>query len=200
MARFIKLALTVHRAALARGTKVPFHFIANDGNLVVNPIKLTELDEQAVGERYDIVVDFSTFKPGDSIRLTNLVKQTDGRRPDKIYTVEKALKGDDEDPCVGPILEFRVVGQVQSVDDPSTNPQLLTTANACGINDKSTNFADFGLGVRRQDADGADPDRGAGPHPRVRIWAFRRRRLARPRRSMHPRLSGGHALPMVDQN
>ena len=142
MARFIKLALTVHRAALARGTKVPFHFIANDGNLVVNPIKLTELDEQAVGERYDIVVDFSTFKPGDSIRLINLVKQTDGRRPDKIYTVEKALKGDDEDPCVGPILEFRVVGQVQSVDDPSTNPQLLTTANACGINDKSTNFAD----------------------------------------------------------
>ena len=48
----------------ARGTKVPFHFIANDGNLVVKPIPLTELDEQGIGERYDIVVDFRTFAPG----------------------------------------------------------------------------------------------------------------------------------------
>ena len=37
MSRFIKLALVVNRSAIARGTKVPFHFIANDGNLVVNP-------------------------------------------------------------------------------------------------------------------------------------------------------------------
>ena len=99
---------------------MPFHFIANDGNLVVNPIKLTELDEQGVGERYDIVVDFRAFKPGDSIYLTNLVKQTDGRRPDGAVTVGQALAGDHEDPCVGPILEFRVVSQVQSVDDPAT--------------------------------------------------------------------------------
>lgn len=139
MARFLKLALIVHRGALPRGTKVPFQFIANDGNLVVNPIKLTELDEQSVGERYDIVVDFSTFKTGDSIRLINLLKQTDGRRPDKVFSVEKALKGDDDDLCVGSILEFRVVGQVQSVDDPSTT---LTISNACGTKDYSTNFAD----------------------------------------------------------
>jgi FtsP/CotA-like multicopper oxidase with cupredoxin domain len=142
MSRFIKLALIANRSALARGTKVPFHFIANDGNLVVKPIKLSELDEQGVGERYDIVVDFSTFKPGDSIYLTNLLKQTDGRRPQGAVSVGQALAGDNDDTCVGPILEFRVVNQVQSVDDPSTNPQSLTTANACGTFDKSTNFAD----------------------------------------------------------
>ena len=38
---------------------MPFQFIANDGNLVVNPIDLSELDEQGIAERYDIVVDFS---------------------------------------------------------------------------------------------------------------------------------------------
>ena len=63
-----RLDVALHQAgarrqpgAVARGTKVPFHFIANDGNLVVKPIKLTELDEQGIGERYDIVVDFRTF-------------------------------------------------------------------------------------------------------------------------------------------
>jgi FtsP/CotA-like multicopper oxidase with cupredoxin domain len=144
MARFIKLALVVNRSAIARGTKVPFHFIANDGNLVVNPIKLSELDEQSVGERYDIVVDFRSFREGDSIYLANLLKQTNGRRPDGAVTVGQALAGDADDPCVGPILEFRVVNQVTSVDDPSPSPQVLNTTNACGTNDRSTNFADSG--------------------------------------------------------
>ena len=88
---------------------MPFYFIANDGNLVVKPIKLSELDEQGVGERYDIVVDFRAFKPGDSIYLANLLKQTDGRKPHgRRSSVGQALAGDADDPCVGPILEFRV--------------------------------------------------------------------------------------------
>ncbi|MGO4671083.1 hypothetical protein [Bosea sp. 2RAB26] len=82
VARFLKLALGVSRSArFSQGTKVPLHFIANDGNLVVNPIALTELDEQGTAERYDIVVDFSAFAPGDSIFLVNLLEQDDGRRP-----------------------------------------------------------------------------------------------------------------------
>jgi FtsP/CotA-like multicopper oxidase with cupredoxin domain len=137
MSRFIKLALVVNRSAIARGTKVPFHFIANDGNLVVNPLKLSELDEQGVGERYDIVVDFRSFRPGDSIYLANLLKQTSGRRPDGAVTVGQALAGDAEDPCVGPILEFRVVTEVQSVDAPG---QVVTSSAP----DQSTNFAESG--------------------------------------------------------
>ena len=165
MARFLKLALIVNRGADARGTKVPFHFIANDGNLVVKPIPLTELDEQGIGERYDIVVDFSTFAPGNSIYLLNLMKQTDGRRPDKAFTVEKALKGDDDDKCVGPILEFRVVTEVQSDDNLS---ERLNTANACGSNDKSTNLADAAWGLSgAKTLTTSDSRRRAGPHPRV---------------------------------
>ena len=67
MARFIKLALVVQKASsFAAGTKVPFHFIANDGNFVVKPLLMNTLDEQGMAERYDIVVDFSKFKPGDT--------------------------------------------------------------------------------------------------------------------------------------
>jgi len=62
MSRFIKLGL-----ANASGRAVPFKFIANDGNFVINPILLTELDEQGIAERYDIVVDFSTFLIGDEV-------------------------------------------------------------------------------------------------------------------------------------
>ncbi|MBR0975132.1 MULTISPECIES: multicopper oxidase domain-containing protein [Bradyrhizobium] len=120
MSRFIKLALAVNKSLrFAPETPVPFYFIANDGNFVVSPIQLTQLDEQGVAERYDIVIDFSAFRPGDSLYLLNLLKQSDGRKPDGAVSLKKAFKGE-EDPCVGPILEFRVVYSLKSVDDPST--------------------------------------------------------------------------------
>jgi hypothetical protein len=64
MSRFIQLAL-----ADPSGSAVPFQFIANDGNLVVNPLTLTTLDQQGITERYDIVVDFSRFPIGSRIKL-----------------------------------------------------------------------------------------------------------------------------------
>ena len=67
------------RIAGPNGTAVPFQFIANDGNLVVNPIPLTELDEQGIAERYDIVVDFSRFRIGDRLHLVNVLEAD--RRP-----------------------------------------------------------------------------------------------------------------------
>ena len=120
MARFIKLALAVHQSSrFATGTTVPFYFIANDGNFVVSPLKLTALDEQGVAERYDIVIDFSVFAKNDKIRLVNLLQQTGGQKPDGAVTVAQAIAGVAGDPCVGPILEFRVVDSLQSVDDPT---------------------------------------------------------------------------------
>ena len=129
MSRFFKLALSFNGAA------VPFKFIANDGNLVVNPIPLTELDEQGVAERYDIIVDFSMFRPGDRIHLVNkLEMRDDGRGPKEALSLAKALAGDPDDPVIGAIMQFRVVSSVPSVDAPG---QTLTVANSCGPNDKS---------------------------------------------------------------
>lgn len=147
MARFVKLALAVNKSRkFSRGTKVPFHFIANDGNLVVNPIALTELDEQGPAERYDIVVDFAAFTPGDSIYLTNLLEQTDGRKPKGAVSIEKAFKGRDDDPCVGPILEFRIVSSLQSVD----NPAKMYNAASLGDRDRSVdlNGSDWRAGTK----------------------------------------------------
>ena len=113
MSRFFKLAL-----ADASGNAVPFHFIANDGNFVINPIQLLALDEQGIAERYDIVVDFSKIK-GSTVRLVNLLQQTDGRKPDGALSMANALRGTSADPVVGPMLEFRIVNSLRSVDDPS---------------------------------------------------------------------------------
>ena len=129
MSRFYKLALSYNGAA------VPFKFICNDGNLVVNPITLTQLDEQGIAERYDIVVDFSAFPVGSRIKLVNLLTmREDGRGPDEALSLAEALAGDPDDPVIGPMMEFRVVSSVPSVDLPGfTN----TIANSCGPNDKS---------------------------------------------------------------
>jgi FtsP/CotA-like multicopper oxidase with cupredoxin domain len=132
MSRFWQLAI-----ADPKGNAVPFQFIANDGNLVVNPITLTTLDQQGTAERYDIVVDFSRFPVGSRLTLVNTLQQTDGRKPDNQLPLRQALAGDNNDPAVGGILQFRVVGSVQSVDvpgvtlfstspDPSVVPAVLT--------------------------------------------------------------------------
>jgi FtsP/CotA-like multicopper oxidase with cupredoxin domain len=114
---------------------VPFKFIANDGNFVVNPITLTQLDEQGIAERYDIVVDFSMFRPGERIHLVNrLVMRDDGRGPKETLSLAAALAGIPGDPVVGKVMEFRVVTSVPSVDLPGF---VNTVANSCGPKDKS---------------------------------------------------------------
>ena len=88
MSRFLQLQL-----ADASGNAVPFQFVANDGNLVVNPIPLTVLDQQGTAERYDIVVDFSNFRVGDKVHLVNTLVQTDGRLPGGRVSLASALRG-----------------------------------------------------------------------------------------------------------
>src|SRR5262247_350067 len=141
MSRFFQFGL-----ADEVGNTVPFQFIANDGNLVVNPIPNTALDggtldHQGTAERYDIVVDLSPFPVGAKVRLVNRVTmRDDGRGPADSLTLAQAAALPDglpADPVVGPVLEFRVVNQVPSNDvpgvilragdkDPSVVPAVLT--------------------------------------------------------------------------
>src|SRR5262245_12277695 len=138
MSRFFQFGF-----ADANGNTVPFKFIANDGNLVVNPIPSTSLaggtlDHQGIAERYDVVVDFSTFPVGSKVRLVNrLTMRGDARGPQDSLTLMQAASltnGQPDDPMVGPVLEFRVVSSVPSVDVPGVT---LTLANSTGTQDKS---------------------------------------------------------------
>ena len=107
VSRFVKLALS---------DGSPMIQLGNDGNLLPHPVVLTELDEQAIAERYDIVIDFSRYKPGDKVWMVNLCEHEDGRGPKDDLSLAEALSGNSADACVGKFLEFRII--------PCTKPDL----------------------------------------------------------------------------
>ncbi|HXI30755.1 MAG TPA: hypothetical protein VNG89_20090, partial [Vicinamibacterales bacterium] len=76
VSRFFKVAL-----ANATGVAQPIYQIANDGNLLPRAIKLTELDEQGIAERYDIVIDFSKYSLNTRLYLVNCCEHQDGKLP-----------------------------------------------------------------------------------------------------------------------
>jgi len=93
VARFFKIAL-----ANASGAAQPIIQIGNDGNLLPHPITQLALDEQGTAERYDIVIDFSTYAIGDKLHLVNLADHYDpdnlelnGRKPIRTLTLAEAL-------------------------------------------------------------------------------------------------------------
>jgi manganese oxidase len=104
VSRFFKIAV-----ADASGNAQPMIFIANDGNLMPHPVVLTQLDEQGIAERYDIVIDFSKYPVGTKLWMVNLAEHENGKRPSKDLTLAQALSGESQDPCVGKFLEFRIV-------------------------------------------------------------------------------------------
>jgi manganese oxidase len=115
VSRFFKLALSDGRSMIQ---------IANDGNLLPAPIVLTELDEQGIAERYDIVIDFSRYTVGTRVSMVNLAEHNDGKSVKKDLTLAEALSGKSADPCVGKFLEFRVVRN-PAVPDVSQVPAVL---------------------------------------------------------------------------
>jgi len=141
VARYLKLAL-VDQA----GRTVPFHMIANDGNIMEHAVAFDGtlgtqhgvLPTQAIAERYDIVVDFSRFRPGDRLYFVNLLEHADGKGPKDPIPLNEILSGEyraveedgdgdgladewkDGDPCVGKFMEFRVMPYAGQ--DLSMNP------------------------------------------------------------------------------
>jgi len=146
VSRFFKIALVDDT-----GRAVPFHMVANDGNIMEHAVAFdgtrgTEsgiLPEQGVAERYDIVVDFSRFAPGRKLYFVNLLEHEDGKAPKRQISLRDVWNGryrpverDDNrdgvadrwingDPCVGKFLEFRV--QPYAGTDLSMNPADFTS-------------------------------------------------------------------------
>jgi FtsP/CotA-like multicopper oxidase with cupredoxin domain len=98
--------------------------IANDGNLLPVPVTQTVSDQQGIAERYDWVIDFSRYPVGGKVQLVNVLEHQDGKMPSKQYTVAEALAGASNDPCVGAMLEFRIVRN-PTLPDVSQVPAVL---------------------------------------------------------------------------
>jgi len=83
--------------------------IANDGNLLPQTVPLHQLDQMGIAERFDIVIDFSSYTIGQTVDLVNLQEHRDGKGPGQILTVSGALGGQSSDPAVGACLRFQIV-------------------------------------------------------------------------------------------
>jgi len=111
------------------------HSVLFDGTLGTGN---AELPTQGIAERYDIIVDFSAFAPGDKLYMVNVLEHRTGKKPegpiplaDVLSEVYKPITQDDNldgipdrwingDPVVGKFLEFRV--QPYSGTDLSMDP------------------------------------------------------------------------------
>jgi manganese oxidase len=122
VSRYFKIAV-----ATASGQRVPFHMIANDGNVMEHAVRFPnaesqELPTQGIAERLDIIVDFRGFPTGTKLYLVNLAQHKNGRRPDRIVSLSDAMAGLSPDPAVGKFLEFRVAAAKAGAMDMSMNP------------------------------------------------------------------------------
>ena len=134
VSRYFKVAL-VDEA----GNAVPFHMVANDGNIMEHTVLFAdgELPTLGVAERYDIIIDFSGFEEGDKLYLVNTLQHKNEQVTDKAIPLVTIVSGDyapamehgplgipvrwvGGDPVVGKFLEFRV--QRFQGRDQSLNP------------------------------------------------------------------------------
>ena len=142
VSRFFKVAV-----ADAQGNEVPMIFIANDGNLMPSPVILTELDEQGIAERYDIVLDFSKVNVGDKLWFVNLCEHQDGKKPASDLTMAEALSGTSSDPCVGKFLEFRIVRDPAQPDQSQVPDVMIPNPDLSNIPVSRTRTFEFGSGA-----------------------------------------------------
>jgi FtsP/CotA-like multicopper oxidase with cupredoxin domain len=149
VSRFFKVAM-----ADASGNAQPMIQIANDGNLLPHPVTLTQLDEQGIAERYDIVVDFSRFSVGQKVWMVNLCEHQDGKKPSKDLSLADALSGKSSDPCVGKFIEFRIVRAPAKPDVSQVPATLIPNPDLSKVPVARERTFEFGSG-------GSQPERSS---------------------------------------
>ncbi|HSC70932.1 MAG TPA: multicopper oxidase domain-containing protein, partial [Candidatus Methylomirabilis sp.] len=139
------------KVALSDGS--PMIQIANDGNLFPHPVVLTELDEQGIAERYDIVIDFSRYKVGEKVHMVNLCEHQDGKKPAKDLRLADALSGKSQDPCVGKFLEFRIVRNPAQADQSQVPATMIPNPDLSSIPVARERVFEFGSGASQSTND-----------------------------------------------
>jgi len=127
----------------------PMIQIANDGNLLPRPVTLTQLDEQGIAERYDIVIDFSRYSVGQKVWMVNLAEHQDGKRVDKDLSLAEALSGNSPDPCVGKFLEFRIARNPAQPDISQVPATLIPNPDLSNIPVARERIFEFNRGANQ---------------------------------------------------
>jgi FtsP/CotA-like multicopper oxidase with cupredoxin domain len=135
--------------------RVPFHMIANDGNILEHAVPFDgtmDLDRdgilddhngiaplQAIGERYDIVVDFSKLAVGTKVYLVNLHEHETGIGANRDVPLPEVLSEQYK-----AVLQTQVDGKQQWVNgDPTVGPVLQFVVKAYTGVDRSMNPAEY---------------------------------------------------------
>jgi FtsP/CotA-like multicopper oxidase with cupredoxin domain len=128
--------------------RIPFHMIANDGNILQHTVAFDgrknfgignaidwkgQLPSQTIAERYDIIVDFAAngIQPGDKLYFVNILEHQDGKGTKSKVPIADILSEKyhpvilnghwvNGDPGVGKFMELRVVAYAGT--DLSMNP------------------------------------------------------------------------------
>jgi FtsP/CotA-like multicopper oxidase with cupredoxin domain len=154
-----KYRFRILNASVSRFFKVglsdgsPMIQIANDGNLLPHPVVLSQLDEQGIAERYDIVIDFSRYRVGDKVWMVNLCEHQDGKKPAKDLSLSDALAGRSNDPCVGRFLEFRIARNPAKPDLSQVPSTLIPNPDLSKIPVTRERVFEFGDGAKQTTSD-----------------------------------------------
>src|SRR3977135_322122 len=138
VSRFFKISLS---------DASPMIQIANDGNLLPNPVTITQTDQLGIAERYDIVIDFSRYSIGQTVSMVNLLAHEDGTEPSATLSLSSALNGSSTDPCVGRFLEFRIVRDPAQPDQSQVPAVMIPNPDLSAIPVARTRTFTFGDGA-----------------------------------------------------
>jgi manganese oxidase len=131
-------------------------YIANDGNLLPAPVpaisqissingQANTLDQLGIAERYEIIIDFSSFPTGTKLYLVNLQEQATPALPGAVLTVAQAMAGVSTDAAVGPCLEFQVLGPPPTPDMSIIPTTMIPIPNEPAVtNSRTFVFGQFG--------------------------------------------------------
>src|SRR5258707_424451 len=151
VSRFFKISLS---------DASPMIQIANDGNLLPNPVTITQTDQLGIAERYDIVIDFSRYSIGQTVSMVNLLAHEDGTEPSSTLSLSQALSGSSSDPCVGKFLEFRVVRNPAQPDQSQVPAVMIPNPDLSAIPVARTRTFVFGDGAKQNTNDPVTSFRG----------------------------------------
>src|SRR5258708_4657584 len=118
--------------------------IANDGDLLPQPVPQTRLDQLGIAERYDIVIDFSRYNIGDKVWLVNVLEHENGAVPEGAISLAQAVAGQSSDPCVGEFLEFRIVRNPAAADVSQVPATMIPNPDLSAIPVTNTRTFVFG--------------------------------------------------------